>query len=393
MKKALVMLLAVALVLAMLPAVALAASGDVKTITTSEELAAAIASQEDNQTWNLAPNKTFTLSSALVATYASQTINSQSGFIFPITANGLTIKGGTGTVITSDVVIPENVGGNWHYQNFITIGGNNVTLDGLTLIPNRNEYYAGSGGVNKLIEVLGTGSVIRNIRTQPRSGDFSGSIYYSNSGSNDVLENVYLNKGRVSLTGKSGGSLTMTNVTIDFSNALGESPDFLGFQPKADVSYTITNTKLIMSQHRIDLFENAVNPPPVTLIPADDATEITATVDPTYTIVIPASVNFGTLQKGTGTETRAFNVKAQNLLLESGKSVIVKVNSNYLMHAGAATLAYLLSNEDGPVSGPNAQFAAFTANGTKAGEVSVNKANIQYAGNYMGTMIFTISYQ
>jgi hypothetical protein len=391
MKKVIVLVLAMMMVLAMVPTVAFAA--EVKYITTSDQLADAIKHQGDGETWILAPNITFDLGLTQMEKYKKIEINDHTGFVFPITANGLTIKGGIGTVITSSAVVNT---GAWNLQNFITIGGNNVTLDGLTLIANENEFYWDSNGANKVIEVLGKGSVIKNLKVEPRDGgDFSGSIYYSNSnlGSTDILENVTLSKGRISLTGKTNGVLNMKNVLIDFSAALLSAPSFTGFaNPNDDVVVSPTNVTLMMSQSRIELLTDT--PAGITCVAADAGTLVTAGVDPTYTIVIPATVNFGTLQKDVAVPDKAFNVKAQNVIIEADKEIVVSVDSNFkLSTSGGTPLDYELYNSSGKVVN-NAPFATFTGDRIESGWVKVpSTAGISVAGIYQDTMTFTIAYQ
>ena len=121
-------------------------------------------------------------------------------------------------------------------------------------------------------------------------------------------------------------------------------------------------------------------------------TEVTAAIDPTYTIVIPAAVDFGTLLKNSGVETRPFNVTAQNVLLEEGGKIRIGVSSTFKMLSGARELAYLLYNHSAVV-GDGGQFALFTGNDTESGSVKVDTALISNAGRYSGNMIFVIAYE
>ena len=47
-------------------------------------------------------------------------------------------------------------------------------------------------------------------------------------------------------------------------------------------------------------------------------TDVTANVDPTYMIIIPAAVDFGMLVKDSGVQTQDFPVQAQGMVIESG---------------------------------------------------------------------------
>ena len=130
----------------------------------------------------------------------------------------------------------------------------------------------------------------------------------------------------------------------------------------------------------------------------NNVTPVTAAVNPSYTIVIPPSVNFGTLVKNNNTVERTFNVAAQNLIIDNGAKVQVMVASDFNMKNGtdaaAAKLAYSLFNQatGGTALATGAEFASFTADGTHDGRAEVNTNAITAAGSYQGTMVFTISY-
>lgn len=146
------------------------------------------------------------------------------------------------------------------------------------------------------------------------------------------------------------------------------------------------------------IFSTAV---PVAYIPADanpanildGTTDVSADIDPTYTIVIPASVDFGTLVKGSGNITREFDVTAQDVVIETGHAIDVSVTSDFEMACGTTHLGYQLYNgSTNPLESPG-QFAEFTGNGVQNGSVKVDTGLIQKAGSYLGTMVFTITYK
>ncbi len=122
-------------------------------------------------------------------------------------------------------------------------------------------------------------------------------------------------------------------------------------------------------------------------------TEVIAAVDPSFIIMIPPSVNLGTLQKGVSAAPQPFNVTAQDVLIEEGKSIKVKVASSFLLRSGDAELAYqLLSGSD--VLATGGTFATFTGNRTQNGTVRVpDTSGISTAGVYQDTMVFSISYE
>ena len=135
----------------------------------------------------------------------------------------------------------------------------------------------------------------------------------------------------------------------------------------------------------------------VTVLPliANDETLVKAGVDPTFMIIIPTAVDFGTLAKNDGTKTKAFDVAASGVLIEDGSQIQVSVVSGFVMKdkdgAGNIELAYVLNNAQGQVS-TAAVFANFVENRTEGGTVTVDTAAITKAGSYKGTMVFGISY-
>ena len=181
--------------------------------------------------------------------------------------------------------------------------------------------------------------------------------------------NFFNDQFDLAFTGKAPGSGSLT-VSGNY---------YGGDAPVTDVSAGLTITGL----------DNYSTTP----IPQSQDTEVKAGVDPTYTIVIPASVDFGTLVKGTGNITREFDVTAQNVLIEADAEIEVSVASLTAMtdESGTGSLAYVLRNETAPVS--TGLFATFEGNDTEDGTVTVNTNNILIAGSYKGTMVFAISYE
>ena len=188
-------------------------------ISNATELAAAIASQADGgadgQTWVLSEG-TYDLSKELMTKYSSLVINNESGLVFPITANNLTIKG-TGNVVLTSSYDPNT--GNWNGQNFVTISGNGVTIENVTLKANYNTYY---DGTNKVVELVNAKDLtlkdVDTVALESESGKFGGSIYINTKDAgNTVLENVTLSAW-VSASNVTEGNVTVKNLTIDFTD-------------------------------------------------------------------------------------------------------------------------------------------------------------------------------
>ena len=120
-------------------------------------------------------------------------------------------------------------------------------------------------------------------------------------------------------------------------------------------------------------------------------TEVKADVEPTFTIVIPAAVDFGKLTPGTGTAQQNFPVKAEGLFIEDGKQINVSLKTLLPMKAGNVELPYTLENSTAEVT-VDEVFATFIGNRTETGAVLVDRSLITKAGAYSGTMVFTIAY-
>ena len=421
MKKILVIMLAIAMILAMVPAVALA-EGETVNISTAAELKAAIENQQPGQTWSIASG-TYDIGRNSTIT----TPDGKSNWYFPIVKDGITINGaGPDTVITSSVVSRN---GNLDSQDTIAIWGNNVTISNLTIRPKLD--------TNKAIEVMGKNVTLQNITIlhnnivshtaycfdlgiaedsatdywEGYTSYFAGSIFFfpQNAGKDigvATLDNVFVTQAWISCstTYVNAGTLNLNDTTIDFRNCwyAGYEPDRYGvFSKNPGVTFNVDDFTVIYDDlaHEQKQVLNLV-PLGTTLIKADN-TEVTAAVDSTYTIIIPATVNFGTLVKNSGLVTREFDVTASGVIIEDDASIDVKVTGPFLMSnedgGGDVDLPFALSNEAGAIEVPYpATFATFTAaipvDGTENGSVSVDTDDITAAGSYKGTMVFSIVY-
>lgn len=142
-------------------------------------------------------------------------IQGQAGWYLPITKSNLTIRGNS----KEDVIIKsetEKSNGSWSSQNLITIFGNKVTLENMTIICKKE--------TNKVIEVVGKDVTLKNITcTPPDETNFAGSIYFNSlTDGKDIgnvsLENIALTQGRITFTGAEKGIVDMKNINIDYQN-------------------------------------------------------------------------------------------------------------------------------------------------------------------------------
>lgn len=250
------------LCVALLPLGALAQGNTEVRIGSDKELVNAILNQKDGQTWIFTKAGEYNAFNSNNGYYSCKYVNAKGkevteDFVFPIHVNNLTIKKADGVgevIVTSSARPSKNAGGNWHYQNFITVFGKNVSIDGLTLKSNRNDYY---GTCNKLIELYepGTDLHLSNIRVLPvENGEgtsFGGSIYINGGGDWDVgtvtIENVTMDAW-VSASTVSKGNVVVKNLTQDFSNS-----QYAGYTYEGSYGWNpnITGANVSVSGHTI----------------------------------------------------------------------------------------------------------------------------------------------
>jgi len=176
-------------------------------ISSIAELQAAIAGQQDGQTWiirkgryDLTPNQTITA-------------GGQKGWYFPIIVNNLTIIGQGNPVIYSSYYTPN---GAWATQNLISVFGDNCTISGLTLMPKT--------AVNKSLEVCApVNFTIRDCAFVPNTfvkgyeGD-GGCLYINGAGvdGKNVIRvyNNYFDYSLIALDGVSARSVQIVGNTF-----------------------------------------------------------------------------------------------------------------------------------------------------------------------------------
>lgn len=129
-------------------------------------------------------------------------------------------------------------------------------------------------------------------------------------------------------------------------------------------------------------------------------TEVKAGVDPTFMIIIPSQVDFGTVVKNTGMQEQDFSVEAQNVVIEPGAGIEVRVDVDdgfKLSDGSANTLDYSLYNvADLTGATPLADgdlYHRFVSDQTVDGKVTLDTDQITVAGSYSDIMNFIIEYK
>ncbi|NLT98033.1 MAG: hypothetical protein GXW96_07800 [Christensenellaceae bacterium] len=256
------------------------------------------------------------------------------------------------TITIEDVTVTDGAGG-FNLQN-----SSNITIKNVRVEVSQFALWIGPGAV------AGNVNIIDSLLSSTGTGhQWLGAIIFRDGSS-----------GNVTITGSdilgAVRCLSSPNVKISSDGVYWEG-DMTGFDPS-----------------QLNILNN-------TLVPHfGKNTIVTAGVDPTFTIIIPATVNLGTLQKGVVVPDKDFPVEAKNVIIEAGKSIVVSVASDFeLSTSGGATLGYQLHNSSEKV-GNNETFATFTGDRTEAGKVKVpDTSGISVAGVYQDTMTFTIAYQ
>ena len=129
---------------------------------------------------------------------------------------------------------------------------------------------------------------------------------------------------------------------------------------------------------------------------------VTATVDQTYTVTIPDTVNFGTLTKASKDVVKDLTVKVNNLLIDKNQTLKINVkgddtttaNAFTIRTTGGASIAYEVYNKSSTKVNPNSEFAAVTSADTPDTEQDVSgklkqTGDVVHSGSYTGTLTFT----
>lgn len=208
-----------------------------KIVSNATELRAALKSQKAGEAIAL-KSGTYNIDRDETTQYEGQT-----GFYFLLNVNNLTLKG-IGNVLIKSTVESQN--GAWASQNFVTVAGDGITIDGIKFQCKKEP--------NKVVEILGKNTTIKNVSVEPMdTTKFAGSIYLSTKEGNTTLENVSLKYGRVTTSNASNSTLTLKNVTIDFAGAYldddTKESTYWGFDnSRSKITVTATNSKVIVSK-------------------------------------------------------------------------------------------------------------------------------------------------
>lgn len=261
-RKLLPILLALAMVLTMIPASVFAAENEnvaeVVEINSNADLVNAITGQQEGQTWVFTKEGVYdakNTASGSAGNYAVPSNLNGNPFALPIYVDNLTVKKAEGVgdvTLTSTYQPAATSGGNWHEQNFITVFGSNLTIEGINIQANKNLYY---GTCNKVIELTGEAKdlTLKNINIIPVENNegksFGGSIYFDvadagNSSMQNVTMDAWISAGKVG-----NGTIKIDNLVQDFSNS-----EYAGYSSEEGEylwNPTIKGTKVEVTNHKV----------------------------------------------------------------------------------------------------------------------------------------------
>lgn len=312
-------------------------------ITNVTELRNAIENQADGQTWNIAEGE-YGLSSFNGITAGCPT-SCQTGWYFPITANDITINGaGVGQTVIYGDEFSQN--GNWAKQNFVAIFGDNVTINGMTLM---NKVQP-----NKVIEVIGNNSTIKNISvefntkvdpsvfdnamhnmTNDEARQWTGSIYYNDDAglvqTIQTLENVSIKNGGIS-SHAPNATINVNNVTLEYSSDIFWINDYRFYNSaNSAINGTVDYVYHVNSSlNNIDVVVDSIGDP--TTVLGNEVLELDSNISTNKQITLTKAVTFngnGNTINPTFTKTgnsnnsaigvQSDNVKINNLVIDGNQ--------------------------------------------------------------------------
>lgn len=247
-KRILPILLALIMALTLLPTLALADNETVN-IDSNEDLVTAIKNQADGQTWVFTEAGEYDAKNTEEGSNGTYKFESTYAypFAFPIVANNITITKAEGVGEVTITSSYEATTANWHDQNFITVYGTGLTIDGVNILGNKNTAVDGNGEkwygglCNKAIEFTPSASnfTLKNMEVKSLVNEdgkkSSGSIYVSCTDvGTSSIENVKMGS-YISSADSVAGTLTITNLEQDYTDFIyaGEPGYLYGVKPAA----------------------------------------------------------------------------------------------------------------------------------------------------------------
>ena len=266
--------------------------------------------------------------------------NVASGFVFPIFVDNLTIRG-EGDVILTSTYDPNS--GNWHSQNFLTIGSSGVTIENVDIQGNPNGYYEGM--CNKALELIDEGKdlTLRNVDFLPLDYEddtqWSGSVFITVADAGaTVIDNVSLYSW-VSAGSVTTGTVSIKDTTLDFTNNTYAGYAEYGLGISGDqASLENVTIKVDGSVDLVNQVTNNLKPGTTVELTEDVAVDEMVYIQTDNVTVkgnghkITASESYA---MGTHGQTNLFKVQADNVTLEDVSLVSTDLTKHSLDVWGA----------------------------------------------------------
>ncbi len=231
-------------------------------IDSSADLVRAIQNQQDNQTWIFREAGEFDAKNTAEGSngvYEDTSFYSY-GFAFPVFVDNLTIQKADsvqGDVIITSTYVAKDA--NWHNQNFITVYGDGLTIQDVSIQANRNTAVRDADGkpwydnlANKAIEFTAESRdfTLRNVKLLPLTNEDgeqnSGSIWV---GCNNVGSSSIINVEMASFIsgGDYDGTLTVDGLTQDFTdfNRAGIETYLYGIRPTTKGTLNVSDFTIL----------------------------------------------------------------------------------------------------------------------------------------------------
>ena len=244
----------------------------------------------------------------------------QADWVFPIVKDGVTISGkGATTILTTTNSDPN---GAWATQNYITVFGDNVTIQGVNIVGK-------DSGANKHVEVVGTNFTLKD-SILGKEGQTAGSLIVNNGfqystdvagvGSNTVtIDNVTFNDSFLSASYTDNADITVVDSTFNVTNENGSAMyNSQKDNPSSNVTFNASNVTVNVEYAQFDLndyLDQAVSGMTFNIDTAINATEgFTIKQGVTLNLNQPVSTTGDVILEGRLAGTAALSVTGESTL-------------------------------------------------------------------------------
>ena len=244
----------------------------------------------------------------------------QADWVFPIVKDGVTISGkGATTILTTN---NTDANGAWATQNYITVFGDNVTIQGVNIVGKNSE-------ANKHVEVVGTNFTLKD-SVLGKEGQTAGSLIVNNGfqystevagvGSNTVtIDNVTFNDSFLSASYTDNADITVVDSTFNVTNENGSAMyNSQKDNPASNVTFNASNVAVNVEYAQFDLndyLDQAVSGMTFNIDAAITTTEgFTVKQGVTLNLNQPVSTSGNVILEGRLAGTAALSVTGESTL-------------------------------------------------------------------------------